>query len=147
MKTRIKKISKLNLATKAVLVFSSILIVMAVPMQITNSLVSAETASEINARYDAQKAEIQKLVDAYNNQAAILASQAATLQSAIESLQNQAAVIQAQIDISQIEYDRLVAQITETEKKILDNKEALGVTIANMYVDGNITPIEMLAGR
>ena len=145
MKIRIKKASKINLATKVVLVLSSILIAVMVPMQMSNMFAAAITSDEINAKYDAQKAEIQKLVDAYTAQAAELSSQAATLQSAVATIQNQASVIQAQIDISQIEYDKLVAQIAETEKQILDNKDALGITIASMYVDGNITPIEMLA--
>ena len=103
MKIRIKKASKINLATKVVLVLSSILIAVMVPMQMSNMFAAAITSDEINAKYDAQKAEIQKLVDAYTAQAAELSSQAATLQSAVATIQNQASVIQAQIDISQID--------------------------------------------
>ena len=87
----------------------------------------------------------KKLI-AYNAQASVLNSQSKTLQSAVAALQSQAAAIQAQIDISQAKYDQLVAKIAETEKKIKDNQDALGTTIANMYVDDNITPLEILAG-
>jgi len=36
-------------------------------------------------------------------------------------------------------------QIEENQRKIEENKEALGVIIADMYVDDNITPLELLA--
>jgi len=38
-----------------------------------------------------------------------------------------------------------VIQIADTEKKIKDNQDALGETIANLYVDGKISPLEMIA--
>ena len=145
MKIRIKKASKINLATKVVLVFSSILIAVAVPIQMSNSFVSAETIEEINARYDAQKAAIQQEIDSYDAQLTQLSAQAATLQSALTILSIQKSEIQAQLDATQAKYDNLVIQIAETEKQISVNKDALGITIANLYVDGNITPIEMLA--
>ncbi len=88
---------------------------------------------------------MQQDITEYQAEGARLNSQAATLQSALAQLANQKAAIQTQIDISQTEYDKLVVQIADTEKKIKDNKDALGTIIANMYVDSNITPIEMLA--
>ena len=42
----------------------------------------------------------------------------------------------AQVDLSQAKYDKLVNDITETEKQIAENKDALGQIIADMYVDG-----------
>ena len=137
MRIRITKKTSISLASKLALIFVSILIAIAAPVQMTQK-VSAD-------QYDDKIAALKQDIAVYQQQAAILNEQAATLQSAIAQLANQKAVIQTQIDISQNEYDKLVIQIADTEQKIKDNQDALGTTIANMYVDGNITPIEMLA--
>jgi len=143
MKIRIKKTSKINLATKVTLVFSSILIAVAVPMQIMSNIAHAgcSTISECDAKINATNQDISN----YNIEIARLSSEAQTLESTVARLSAEKSVIQAQIDVSQASYDKLVTQIADTEKSIKDNKDALGVTIASLYVDDNITPIEMLA--
>jgi peptidoglycan hydrolase CwlO-like protein len=119
------------------LIFVSILMALAVPMQVVQQVSADQYDDKINA--------LQQEIDNYSAQAAQLTTQADTLQSAVAELQSQAAVIQAQIDISQAKYDKLVTQIADTEKQIKDNQDALGITIANMYVDDQTTPLEMLA--
>lgn len=138
MKIRVDKKSFSNKrATKVLLIFIALLIAISVPMAMVQK-VSAD-------QYDDKIAALQRDIDSYNSQATQLASQAKTLQNAVASLHSQATVIQVQIDISQAKYDKLVAQIADTEKQIKDNQDALGKTIANMYVDDRITPLEMLA--
>jgi surface antigen/peptidoglycan hydrolase CwlO-like protein len=107
---------------------------------------SIQLAKIVSAdQYDDKINALQQDIDNYNAQAAQLADQSKTLQSAVAGLQAQASIIQAQIDISQAKYDQLVIQIADTENKIKINRDALGQTIANMYVSDQITPIEMLA--
>jgi len=137
MKLRTTTPASITLVTKLALFGLSILVVVAIPLQMIQK-VSADS-------YDDQIKALQLDIDAYNAQSAKLSAQADTLQSAIGELQNQASVIKAQIDINQAKYDQLMAQIVETEKKIKDNKDALGNIIANMYVDDKISPIEMIA--
>lgn len=122
---------------KTTTIFIAVLIAFGAPISIVQK-VSAD-------QYDDRIAALQRDIDSYNAQATQLASQARTLQSAVASLRSQAEVIQAQINISQAKYDKLVAQITSTEKQIRDNQDALGKTIASMYVDDRVTPLEMLA--
>lgn len=141
---KIKKINFRVVFKRVILVIISLIIAGAVPMQFIQ-IASAETIDEINARYASQKAVIQQTIDSYEAQAAILAAQAATLQITISVLQNQAAAIQAKIEISQNEYDQLIIQIADTEKKIVSTQDALGLTIANIYIESKITPLEMLA--
>ena len=144
MKRHIDKSKLNNLTTKVALIFMSLLIAVAAPIYMMIKTVYATecyTVSQCNDKISASQQDI----DNYNAQAAQLAVQAGSLQSAIAQLQNQANAIQAQIDISQAKYDKLVLQIADTEKQIKDNQDALGVTIANMYVDDQITPLEMLA--
>ena len=95
--------------------------------------------------YDDQIRAIQQQIDQYQNQASELSKQGDTLQNQLDILSNQKASIQAQLDESQAKYNQLVAQIAETEKNIELNRQALGNTIADMYVSGSISPLEMLA--
>jgi surface antigen len=122
---------------KPVLIATALLIAVIGPIQISQS-VSAD-------RFDDQINALQQDIDKAQAQASSLAAQAATLQTAVAGLNAQMAVIQGQIDLSQAKYDQLVAQIADTEKKIKADQDALGITIANLYVDSDITPLEMVA--
>jgi len=133
----VKKPFLMTLPSKILLVFLSVLIVFGLSIQMVQKTSADQYDDKINA--------LQQDIDNYNAHALQLAAQTNTLQSAVAELTNQAAIIQTQIDLSQAKYDKLVVQITDTEKKIKDNKDALGVTIANLYVDDNVTPLEMLA--
>ncbi|HUC96337.1 MAG TPA: CHAP domain-containing protein [Candidatus Saccharimonadales bacterium] len=137
MKLRSTTPASVPLATKLMLAFASVLILISVPLQIAQKVFADQFDDQISA--------LQQEINNYNAQAAKLDQQAQTLQSAVDQLQAQASAIQAQIDLSQAKYNKLVQQITDTEKQIKDNQDALGVTIANMYVDDKISPIEMLA--
>jgi surface antigen len=53
--------------------------------------------------------------------------------------------IQAQLDLSQAQYDKLTNDIAVNKKKLADNQNALGGIIADLYVDGKVSPLEMLA--
>lgn len=96
-------------------------------------------------KYDDQINALNAEIAGYQQQAAALGAQANTLQNELANLNAQKATIQGQLDLSQAKYDKLVAEIDKTEKKIASNKSALGQLIADMYVDGKITPLEMLA--
>ncbi|MDB5165412.1 MAG: hypothetical protein JWM00_302 [Candidatus Saccharibacteria bacterium] len=96
-------------------------------------------------RYDDQIAAIQQEVNRYQAAANELAGKADTLQRELSRLNNEKAQLQAQIDLSQAKYDKLVSDIAQTEAKIADNRKALGETIADLYIDGKVSPLEMLA--
>jgi len=137
MKINISKTSVSSVTTRFTLGLISLVLAVAMPIQMTQKVFADQ--------YDDKIAALQQDIAKYQKEAARLNSEAATLQSALGQLANQKAAIQTQIDISQAKYDQLLIQIAETKQKIKDNQDALGVTIANMYVEGNITPIEMLA--
>jgi surface antigen/peptidoglycan hydrolase CwlO-like protein len=95
--------------------------------------------------YDAEIQALQNEIDQYQSQAGELRKQIGTLQQELAGIETQKNVIQAQIQLSQAQYDQLIQQIKDTEQKIADNKDALGQTIASIYVDDKISPLEMLA--
>lgn len=125
--------------TKSLIVVVSLVAVTAVPLQILGS----QPAHAVD--YEAQKAAIRKQINGYESEAGQLSQQADTLQNKLSVLANEKATIQAQIDLSQTQYDKLKKEIKQNEEKIAENKVALGETIATMYVDDSISPLEMLA--
>ena len=137
MKLRTTTPASNSLRTRFVLVTAAIIFAIATPLQIS------QTASA--DKYDDQINALQQAIDAAQSQAAQMAAQAQTLQTAVAQIQSQVTIIQSQIDISQAKYNQLVAQIAATEKKIKDSQDALGVTIANLYVDSSVSPLEIIA--
>lgn len=95
--------------------------------------------------FDRRISEIQAQIDSYQSEASKLAGQAESFQRELNALSNERNVIQAQVNLKQAEYDKLVAEIAANERKIVDNQDALGTTIADLYVSNDISPLEMLA--
>ena len=126
-----------SFAAKSVIVAAAILMAIAAPIQM-GSIAKADS-------YDDQIAAIQREVDQYQAAAKDLAGKADTLQRELDRLNNEKAQLQAQVDLSQAKYDKLVADIATNEKKIAANRTALGETMASLYVDEGISPLEMLA--
>ncbi len=118
----------------------SFVVVIALVLTVT-SVVSPVFADE----YDERIKAIEGQINQYQQRAASLNEQAKSLQNAVDSLQAQQNTIQAQIDLSQAKYDQLVEQIRQTELRIAKNKETLRNTISSLYVNDDISPVEMLA--
>jgi len=123
--------------TKSILVAVSVLMVSAAPF----SAIPKAHADQ----YDDKINSLQAQVSQYKAQAATLQQKIGSLQDAVAGLQAQQNAIQTQIDLNQVKMDQLNQQIADTIQKISDNKDALGTTLADMYVDNTISPLEMLA--
>lgn len=78
-------------------------------------------------------------------QANALGAQANDVQSQINDLQNQIASIQAQIDTNTAKQNELTAQIEAAQKKLEEQKTLLSANIRSMYIESDITPLEMIA--
>lgn len=128
-----------KLFTKYLLVAAALVLAVSVPI----SFFSSEDAYA--DKYDDQIRALQIEIDKYNAEAARLREEANTLANELSRLDNEKAVIQGQIEVSQAKYDQLTAQIEETEQQILDNQDVLGDTLADLYIEDNISPLEMLA--
>lgn len=137
MKLRTTTPASISLRARLSLIFIAILMATASSIQFT-SITSAD-------QYDDKINALQQDINAYQVEANRLNGEAATLQSALAQIANEKSAIQAQIDLNQAKYDQLVVDIAATEKKIKDNQDALGQTIADLYIDGKTSPLEMLA--
>lgn len=125
-------------ARRAFLVFTALVLVGTVVGYIQNRPASAD-------QYDDRIRALQADMNRYQAEANRLNSESVTLANTLAQITNQKNAIQAQIDTNQAQYDKLLIEIADTETQIQVNKDALGTTIADMYLDDDISPIEMLA--
>ena len=123
--------------SRSLLIVSVVVMAFAVPIQF------AGRASAEN--YDARIRALEQDIARYDAEAAKLSEQANSLQREVNRLSNEKAVIQAQVDLSQARFDQLTADIKTNEEKIAKSKDALGTIIADLYVDDQVSTIEMLA--
>lgn len=96
-------------------------------------------------QYDDKIRALQADMNRYQAEANRLNGEAVTLANTLAQISNEKNSLQAEIDVNQAKYDKLVIEIKETEKQIAENKDALGATIASLYVDDEVSPVEMLA--
>jgi peptidoglycan hydrolase CwlO-like protein len=122
----------------AFLIFTALVLV-------STGVVYNQNRSASADQYDDKIRALQADMSRYQAEADRLNSEAASLKNALAQLTNQKNALQAQIDVNQAQYNKLKIEIADTEKEIKDNQDALGTTIADMYVDDTITPVEMLA--
>lgn len=128
-----------GLATKSIIVVTVVLTVIAGPMQMF------QPPKAYADSYDDKIAAINRQIATYDAETERLAKQADSLERQLKSLATQKAKIEARIEVNQAKYDKLQSDITASEQKIADNRDALGEILADMYVNDSITPIEMLA--
>lgn len=105
----------------------------------------ATTQSVLADKYDEQIAALEREIAQYDAQAAKQANKAKTLESELARLTNERNKLQAQIDKNQLKYDKLVAKIADAEKDIESNKQALGITLRDYYLEGETSTLELLA--
>lgn len=96
-------------------------------------------------KYDDQIQALQQEIDAYTEEARKLSDQTESLQAQLEIYNAERAQIQAEIEVSQARYEQLQDQIRETEDQIQQARVTLGNTLADIYIDDQISPLEMLA--
>ena len=96
-------------------------------------------------QFDEQIKALEKLQAANQAQADQYGNQANKKESEIEKLQNQIAGIQAQIEVNQKRQELLTQKIKEAQKRLEEQKGLLSANIRSMYIEGDITPLEMLA--
>lgn len=100
------------------------------------------------ARADQFEAQIKALEEQRSQSqgsSSLLGQQAQGIQGEINELGNQIAAIQAQIDVNTARENELTAQIDTAQKKLEEQKGMLSANIRSMYIEGDISPLEMIA--
>ena len=126
-----------SVTTRIILVAAAFILAVTTTFQMTQIAKADPYQDKINA--------LQGEIGQYQAEANKLSNQAKSLQTELASITNDMSQIQARVDLSQATYDKLVRDISDNEQKIAENREVLGDTIASLYVDDKISPLEMLA--
>lgn len=142
LKSNVMKRRATTQSIKAVTTKSTLFAIAAIMAVATTSAV---VPSAFARDYDAEIRAVQQQIDQYDSEAKKLSKKADTLQNELDKLTAEKQAIQAKVNLSQKKYNKLKSDIATNEKKIADNQDALGVTLADMYVDTSISPLEMLA--
>lgn len=125
-------------AKKTFLIFSALVLV-------ASGIAYNQTRPASADQYDDKIRALQADMSRFQVEADRLNAEAVSLSNTLAQLTNQKNAIQAQIDVNQAQHDKLVIEIADTEKQIKENQDALGTTIADLYVDDSVSPVEMLA--
>lgn len=122
------------------------------PRQTTLFMVVLFVVATIISIPIARAATIQTQINELNNenaqnkqQLSLLETQADSFQDAINKLQSEINSRQARINENQLKNDELQKQISEAELELAKQKDLLGKNIKAMYLEGDISTIEMLA--
>ena len=136
--TMLKKNTKLQFTKKTT---SLAVLAVAAVLAIGFSVVPRVTADQFDEQIKALQAQNT------NNQSMVqqLESQAASYQDAINNLQGQISILQGQINDNEAKQASLQAQIAQNQAELDKQKQVLGENIHVMYVEGQMSTIEMLA--
>ena len=118
------------------------------PLIIASVVVVTAVTGPVITRADKYEEQIKalELLKAQNEASSgALASQAQGIQGEINELSNQIASIQAQIDINTTKQEDLTKQIDSAVKRLGEQKDLLSANIRSMYIEGDISPLEMIA--
>lgn len=115
---------------------------------LVGGMVIGRFAPFVNAdKWDEQIRILQNENQQYAARASELRAYAGTLAEEVARLEAERAAIQAQIDASVARVNELKQQIKVTEQKIDNTREALGEVITEIYLAGQISPLERLASQ
>ena len=101
-----------------------------------------------NVGAESAQEEINRLIqENTNNQNAIsqLQAEATSYQDAINKMQAEIADLEAKLQINTAEQNRLSAEIKRVQEELAKQRDLLGKNIREMYVEGEMSTIEMLA--
>ena len=126
-----------SLASRAALVAVAVLVAGSGVLALGSHVFARDYEAEIKAK--------EQEASKYNSEASRLGEMADNLQSELDKINSQITTIQGQIADSQKKIDNLNAQIKKNEILIKQRRKAMGQVLADMHVDDQISPLEMLA--
>src|ERR1700740_2429750 len=109
------------------------------------SVVAAQFQQAAADSWDDQIASLRAQANQYQAQADQLRAQGDTLQNKLDEINAQIAALQANINANQAKHDKLQADIAANQQKLKDTQDASGEMLSNLYVDDDVSSIELLA--
>lgn len=103
-------------------------------------------AAQVKAdSFDDQIRALQREVAKFQDEAGALRAQASTLQNELNALKAEMNALQNQIDLKEAELAQINDTIVKTEQRLENQKLLLGGNLRSMYLESQVTPLEMVA--
>lgn len=134
----IKQITKTN-ARRILLGLTGLVLVVSSVAGFTN--IDTTLAQSIQDQINSLQSENAK----YKNEISRLEDQAVSYEDAIAKLQAEITALQQRIDQNAKERQRLAGEIKDAEEELAKQKKILGQNIKAMYLEGDISTLEMMA--
>ena len=96
-------------------------------------------------QWDNQIASLRAKADEYQRQADALRAHGDTLQNKLDEINAQIAALQSKIQANESERDKLQKNIEDNTLKINKAQNVLGDVLADLYVDDDVSALELLA--
>lgn len=96
-------------------------------------------------KWDEQMASLRLRANQYQKQADALRVKGDTLQNRLDQITAQVNAMLAQIEINQQKRDKLQSEIQASQDRLIKSQSALGDILANLYIDDNVSSVELLA--
>ena len=95
--------------------------------------------------FDDQINALQQQVSGFQEEAGKLRAQADSLQAQLGAIDTQKKAIEAQIAANELKHQQLNEQIEQTATKIAESKQGLAKNLRSVYVESDISSLEMIA--
>lgn len=109
------------------------------------SLVALPVTQVSADSFDEKIRALQQEVSKYQDEAGALRAQAASLQNELNALRAEMSALQKQIDLKEAELEKIKDTIVKTEERLENQKKLLAGNLRAMYLEGQISPLEMVA--
>lgn len=126
-----------RLSTKTTLVALAALLAISTPIAMYQQVAADRWDDQINS--------LRAQANQYQVQANELKARGDTLQNKLDAINAEKSALEANIAANQQKNAQLQADIEANTKKLSETQDALGEMIANLYVDGKISSLELLA--
>lgn len=123
--------------TKSTLLGLAVLLAVSTPLAMYQQVAADRWDDQINA--------LRSQANQYQAQANELKARGDTLQNKLDAINAEKSALEANIAANQQKNTQLQADIEANTKKLSETQDALGEMIANLYVDGKISSLELLA--
>lgn len=137
MKQRSTTPAQRPLTTRISLVALAVLLSLSVP----TAMIQRVAAD----KWDDQISSLRAQANQYQAQANELKAHGDTLQQKLDGINAQKAALEASIAANQANYEKLQSDIAANQIKLESAQDALGEMLANLYIDGKVSSIELIA--
>lgn len=125
------------LARRSALVVCAVVFAVSAPLAIVGRAAADQWDAQINA--------LQQQANQYQSQANALKAKGDTLQNKLDSINAEKSALESNIAANNQKHEKLLADIAANQDKLAKTQDALGDMLANLYVDGKISSLELLA--